>query len=214
MMEAKFEMTYPMWKRWQIWMEQNTTVNEAAEAPDSRYHRMAVAQKMSRKRLRGLIMAAGVSAREADDYLDRVHSMGYPYLECWNINKHSMMLKIKKRFERSAEIRLIMAIFGGELPPAPSESKWEEYRRKKAEEENAKYETDKALVEAHPEITSSREAHSAKAMYLISRCTQKEDGAKVLESGEFDMSKLREYSRLSLWYSFADWCARHGVKNV
>lgn len=42
-MEAKFEMTYPMWKRWQLWMEQNTLVNEAAEDPDSRYHRKGAA---------------------------------------------------------------------------------------------------------------------------------------------------------------------------
>lgn len=207
-MEAKFEMTYPMWKRWQLWMEQNTTVNEAAEDPDSRYHRMAVAQKMSRKRLRGLIMAAGVSARDADDYLTRMNTQGYSYLECWNLNKHTMILKIKKRFEAAAGMALLRLIFDGD-PPSEKPEELEAYRQKKAEEKKARYEADKALVEAHPEITSSREAQDARMKYLLSRCTQKEDGSKVLESKELDMAKFREYSRLSLWYSFVSWYIRH-----
>lgn len=201
-------MTYPMWKRWQLWMEQNRTVNEAAEDPDSRYHRMAVAQKMSRKRLRGLIMAAGVSARDADDYLARMNGKGYSYLDCWKLNKHSMMIRIKNRFERSAELRLLVAIFDGN-PPEPDPQKTAAWLQSEEDKRRKRYEADKALIEAHPEITSSREAHNAKVMYLISRSVQKPDGTKVMESGEFDMDKVREFSRISLWYSFTEWYIRH-----
>ena len=206
-------MTYPMWKRWQLWMEQNRTVNEAAEDPDSRYHRMAVAQKMSRKRLRGLIMAAGVSARDADDYLTRMNAKGYSYLDCWKLNKHSMMIRIKNRYEWSAELRLLAAVFG-ENPPEPDPQKAAAWLKSEEDKKRKSYEADKALIEAHPEITSSREAHNAKVMYIITRSVQKPDGTKVLESGEFDLNKVREFSRLSLWYSFTEWYIRnYGVPN-
>lgn len=210
MMENKLEMTYPMWKRWQQWMEENRTVNDAAEDPDSMFHRMATAEKMSRKRLRGLLMATGMSARTADCYLARVNAQGYSYLECWNVNKHTAILRIKNRFEASAEIALLRLIFDGEVPQVDPEKAVA--RRKSLEDKKREqFEKDKALIEAHPEITNKLEAHKAKMMYLISRITQKPDGTKVFESGALEMDKVREFSRLSLWYSFASWATRHGL---
>jgi len=201
------EMTFEMWKRWQTWMEENRAVNDAADDPDSRYHRMAAPVKMSRKRLRGLLIASGVQPRKADAYLERMHSEGYSNMEIWTHNKYTIVPRIMKRTETMAAGRLLRALFGDK--PAIDARKRMEYLQKAEDEKKARYEADKALVDAHPEIRSQGDAIKAKTKYLMSCTTLKADGTRILESEAFDMNKLREFGRLSTWYSFTDWYMRN-----
>ena len=207
MMNNKLEMTFVVWMRWQNWMEENRAVNDAAEDPDSRYHRMAAPVKMSKKRLRGLLIASGAQPRRADAYLKRMHSEGYNYMEIWGHNKYTLVPRIVRRTETMAAGRLFHALFGDK--PIIDSRKQTAYLQKVEAERKAKYEADKALVDAHPEIRSQGDAIKAKARYLMSCTTLKEDGTRVLDSEAFDMNKVRDFGRLSTWYSFTDWYMRN-----
>ena len=84
-----------------------------------------------------------------------------------------------------------------------------EYLQKAEDEKKARYEADKALVDAHPEIRSQGDAIKAKTKYLMSCTALKVDGTRILEPEAFDMNKVREFGRLSTWYSFTDWYMRN-----
>ena len=206
-MNDKLEMTFEMWKRWQTWIEENRAVNEAAEDPESRYHRMAVPVKMNRKRLRGLLMASGVQPRKVDAYLKLMNSYGYSYMEIWDKNKYTVVSRIIKRTEAMAASRLLHALFGDK--PAIDYKKRKAFLQEILAKKKAKYEADKALIDAHPEIRSQSDAFLAKVKYLMSCSTLKEDGERVLEPGDFDMDRIKEFGRLSTWYSFTEWVRRN-----
>jgi len=203
MMNKKLEMTYEMWKCWQNWMDENRTVNKAAEDPYSRYHRMAAPVKMSRKRLRGLLMASGAQPRIVDAYLKKMHADGYSYMEIWDHNKYVLVPRIKRRKEALAFDRALHAIFGD--PPVKSPEERSATIKKYEDKKRAKYEADKELVDAHPEIMRRLDAMIARDAYMTSCISQKADGTKQFEIDAFDMDKYRAFCRLINWYSFADW---------
>ena len=97
------------------------------------------------------------------------------------------MPRIKRRKEAHAFDRVLHAIFG-DLPvktPEERSATIQKYEEKK----RAKYEADKALVDAHPEIMRRLDAMVARDAYMTSCITQKPDGTKQFEIDAFDMDK-------------------------
>ena len=75
--------------------------------PNSPYHKMVAAEKMSRKRLKKLMMATGASARDAEKRLNGIRcahdiqmNTGSPYLNWWRTNLIPAVKRIAKHDEK------------------------------------------------------------------------------------------------------------------
>ena len=120
-----------------------------AEHKGHRYHKMAVCEKMSRKRFVKLLMATGLFERDsANKKADRVREACGCYETWWYEHAPRAIWSISNRI--SAEERLLRAIFGENYKPEKPIKKKPADRSKYEAETRKEYEEFLKLLEKYP----------------------------------------------------------------
>lgn len=93
-------LTYNTYMKLYEWRRDIDRVQYAIDYGDYPFSKMCRANKMSRKRLKKLIMATGESARNAEKKVRQLNEIGCPYLYWWGLNLIPAVKRIAKRHER------------------------------------------------------------------------------------------------------------------
>ena len=93
-------LTYNTYVKLDEWRRDIDRVQYAIDFSDYAFSKMCRAEKMSRKRLKKLIMATGESARNAEKKVRQLNEIGCPYLYWWGLNIIPAVKRIAKRHER------------------------------------------------------------------------------------------------------------------
>lgn len=191
------ELTLSNYMKFRTWKAVNCIIHDAAIDKHHPYHKMVTAKKMSRKRLRGLLIATGAPASSVDLYLRILNKNRIPYITCWNYNMRSMVERIYK----SKKIEMVSTMLA---------QKGMTFDDVNVEEIKTfiikKYEAFKQLVESHPEITSAEAADKARNAHVYSLLEDK-DGNRILREDKLDTETVNQLSAIMLWYMFCDYCA-------
>lgn len=88
------------YQKYKEWRKDLARIHYSQVDPNAPYHKMVTAEKMSRKRLKKLMMATGVSARDAEKRLHMLQDDGLPYLNWWRTNLTPAVKRIAKHNEK------------------------------------------------------------------------------------------------------------------
>lgn len=185
------ELNFKNWKQWRRWMVENSLVNEAADDVGNRFHKMVTAEKMSRKRLRKLLMATCADKHDVDAYLNKMHASGCSYIDVWHYNMHHVVYLLNT----ACAYKLLKAIFADE-PENNAEAEADKIAAY-AGKELQDFENDKTLIDSYSEFKTSRDVNDARLAYLKESFVLKRDKNEVVEH-------LRDLSKVYLWYSYCE----------
>lgn len=110
------QIGWTQYQKYREWRNDIARIHYSQVDPNFPYHKMVTAEKMSRKRLKKLMMATGVSARDAEKRLNGIRCVhdiqmntGSPYLNWWLTNLTPAVKRIAKRNERPANEEYLAA---------------------------------------------------------------------------------------------------------
>ena len=173
------------------------------------YHKMAVCEKMSRKRFVKLLMATGLFERDnANKKADRVREACGCYEAWWYKNAPHAIWRISSRIP--AEERLLRAIFGPGYKPEKPIKKKPVDRSKYESETRKEYEEFLKLLEKYPNCVDryscklERDKAFRDAIELTGEVDEDGNSVGVIREGKAEelYKKLEEIGKISSYFAY------------
>lgn len=110
------QISWNQYQKYKEWRKDLARIHYSQLDPNAPYHKMTTAEKMSRKRLKKLMMATGVSVRDAEKRLNGIRCVhdiqmntGSPYLNWWRTNLTPAVKRIAKHNEKPQNEKYLAA---------------------------------------------------------------------------------------------------------
>lgn len=190
------ECTFENWKKFRRWNDERVLIDNAISDTNHPFHKMVTAEKMSRKRLRKLLMATCPDKQRIDEYLDKMHKKGVTYLRAWRHNMRSIVYQL----DTVRKYRLLKELFPEEAVAAldghHDEAKLAAYTKSLEEGWN----TDKAIIESYPDIKTSDDASAALRKYFAESLKNRVERKVVID-------ELERLTLCKFWYYWSEQAA-------